>query len=104
MSDRAWVKALLLSDLEADWVSLASVNGRQYAIYDTPDGLHATLAQCSHAGALLTDGYFDRFTIECPLHQGCFDVRTGAATDAPATRPLRTFNVRVHDECIEIEV
>ena len=104
MSDRRWLTALPLADLEVGWVTLANVDGRQYALYDTPDGLYATLAQCSHAGALLTDGYFDGFTIECPLHQGCFDVRTGAATGMPATRALRTISVRVRDGQIEIEI
>ena len=104
MSERSWFRALPLAELEVGWVSLASVAGRQYALYDTPDGLRATIAQCSHAGALLTDGYFDGFTIECPLHQGCFDVRTGAATGTPATRSLRTVNVRVRGAYVEIEV
>jgi nitrite reductase/ring-hydroxylating ferredoxin subunit len=32
--------------------------------------------------------------IECPLHQGLFDVRTGEAMGPPCVEPVRTFAVR----------
>jgi ethylbenzene dioxygenase ferredoxin subunit len=42
---------------------------------------------------MLTDGYFEGETVECPLHGGCFNVKTGAATSFPCEKPLRTFPV-----------
>ena len=100
--DIEWHPVLASGDLERNWVTHVEHGGRAYAIYDTPTGLHASLAYCTHGGALLSDGYFDRHTIECPLHQGCFDVRTGEATGAPATRALRTVAVREHNSRIEL--
>ena len=35
--------------------------------------------------------------IECPLHQGRFDVRSGKALSAPVCVDLQTFPVQVHD-------
>ena len=99
-----WTRVIAIDELERGWVTAVACGRRQYAVYDTPSGFYATLAQCTHNGAALCDGYFDGHTIECPLHQGCFDVRTGEATGAPATRALKTFPVRSRDGWIELDI
>lgn len=99
-----WVSVLSATELERGDVTLVQVNHRQYVIYDAKDKLYASLAHCTQAGALLHDGYFDGHTIECPLHQGCFDIRTGAATGTPATRSLRVFPVRIRNGQIELKL
>jgi anthranilate 1,2-dioxygenase ferredoxin subunit len=40
--------------------------------------------------------------IECPLHQGQFDVRTGEPMCAPVTEPVRTYRVRVVAGTVEL--
>ena len=42
--------------------------------------------------------------IECPLHGGCFSIRTGEATCPPATEPLATYEVRIEGEDILIGI
>jgi len=49
-------------------------------------------------------GYFDGDVIECPVHQGRFDVRTGRVLGAPASTPLRTYAVKVVDGDVYVEV
>ena len=100
----AWVAAIPVDEVERNGVTLVRAAGRDYVIYDAPDGLYASLAYCTHQGALLRDGYFDRHLIECPLHQGCFDIRTGEPKGAPATRPLRVVAVREHAGMVELRV
>jgi 3-phenylpropionate/trans-cinnamate dioxygenase ferredoxin subunit len=34
-------------------------------------------------------------TVECWLHGSCFDLRTGASTGPPATKPVPTYPVKV---------
>ena len=99
-----WVAALAVGEIEKNGVTLARAGGRDYVIYDAPDGLYASLAYCTHQGALLRDGYFDRHLIECPLHQGCFDIRTGEPRGAPATRRLRVVEVRTRGDVVELRV
>ena len=72
------------------------------AVYDTVDGIFVSDSRCTHAGANLCDGYFDGKFIECPLHQGLFDARTGVAKAAPVTRPLKMFKARVHNGMVQI--
>lgn len=50
---------------------------------------------CTHAIAVLTDGYPEGDTVECPLHGGCFNVLTGEATHFPREEPLQAYEVGV---------
>ena len=51
-----------------------------------------------------SDGYVEDGCVECPLHQGTFDLRTGAPCKAPVTEPVRSFPVRVVAGRVEVGV
>ena len=104
MSSKTWQTVIALSALENRWVTRVTLGARLIAVYDTPSGIYASLALCNHGGADLCDGYFDRHIIECPLHQGAFDVRNGKPISAPATRPMKTFETRLKDGMVQILV
>jgi naphthalene 1,2-dioxygenase system ferredoxin subunit len=101
---RPWRDVIAVEDLERGWVTRVQVGARTLAVYDTPTGIYASLPLCNHGGADLCDGYFDRHVIECPLHQGAFDVRTGRPVSAPATRPMRTFEARVVEGRVQVRI
>src|SRR5260370_15521422 len=52
---------------------------------------------CTHGHAFLSEGYCDgaEGVVECPLHGGLFDFRTGAAAGAPAERAAATYAVKL---------
>ena len=102
MVDRAWCDAIAVEALEPRWVTRVQIGSRLLAFYDTPTGVYASLAACNHGGADLCDGYFDGHVIECPLHQGAFDVRDGRPVGAPATRPMRVFETRIQDGMVQV--
>lgn len=102
MSD--WVDLIAVADLEPGDVTPATLGGRKLAVYDAAEGIRVTAALCTHGGADLCDGYFDGRRIECPLHQGLFDVRDGRAVAAPATRPLKAFKARVVDGRVQVRI
>jgi naphthalene 1,2-dioxygenase system ferredoxin subunit len=66
------------------------------------DAFYATDNVCTHAFALLSDGFLDGTVVECPLHGGQFDVTSGAAVLEPAECDLRSYPVRVVDGHIEV--
>lgn len=76
--------------------------GIAIAIFRLGDELFALRDLCSHGAALLSDGYVENGCVECPLHQGLFDIRTGAHQCAPLTEPVRTFPVRIVDGRVEV--
>lgn len=102
MSNKSWCDLIAVDELEKDWVTRVEVGRKVIAVYDTPTGIHASLALCTHGGADLCDGYFDDHVIECPLHQGAFDVRDGQPIAAPATRPMRTLQLRVRGGRVQV--
>lgn len=103
-ANQEWMDVIAVEALEPGWVTRIDFGSRRLAIYDTPSGIYASLALCNHGGADLCDGYFDGHVIECPLHQGAFDVRDGAPVSAPATRRMRVFETRVKDGTVQILV
>ena len=72
------------------------------ALYRVEKEIFATDNRCTHGLAPLCDGYLDGHIIECPMHQGRFDVRTGRCVAAPVTKELRTYPVRVVDGFVEV--
>lgn len=101
--EKAWLDVIAVADLEKHWVTRVDFGSRKLAVYDTPSGVYASLALCNHGGADLCDGYFDEHVIECPLHQGAFDVRSGHPVSAPATRQMKTFETRVEQGMVQIK-
>ena len=102
MNNKKWQALAKLTELEPGDATPIELNGRMYAVFDTVDGYFVSDARCTHAGASLCDGYFDGKHIECPLHQGLFDARTGKALAAPVTRNLKMIECRVTDNVLEI--
>ncbi len=102
VSVKEWKDVIPVAGIEEKWVTRVQFGTRMIAVYDTPTGVYASLALCNHGGADLCDGYFDGHVIECPLHQGAFDVRDGKAICSPATRPMKTFETRVQSGMVQI--
>ena len=69
---------------------------RSIAIYRLSDGVFATDAICTHGNADLCGGFVeDDAQIECPLHQGRFDIRSGRALCEPLEQDLAVHPARV---------
>jgi naphthalene 1,2-dioxygenase system ferredoxin subunit len=95
MSNPKWVDALSVDELPTDDVIGIVVAGRDIAVYTVGDAVYATDNTCTHGQARLCDGFLEGHEIECPLHQARFDLRTGAATCAPAVEAVKTYPVRI---------
>jgi naphthalene 1,2-dioxygenase ferredoxin component len=95
MSTPRWIEALATEELPTDDVVGVVVDGRDVAIYTVGGQVYATDNLCTHGNARLCDGFLDGHAIECPLHQGQFDVRNGQPLCAPVTEALRSYPVRL---------
>ncbi|AZG11160.1 non-heme iron oxygenase ferredoxin subunit [Pigmentiphaga sp. H8] len=70
-----------------------TLDGQEVLLVRHEGAVYAMGNVCSHAYALLTDGWYEDGCVECPLHQAAFDVRTGRPTCGPATAPVPIFAV-----------
>ena len=98
MSEMTWIDAMAADALPADDVVGVEVAGRDIAIYTVGDAVYATDNLCTHGHARLCDGFLDGHLIECPLHQGQFDVRDGQPACAPVTEALRSYPVKIEGQ------
>lgn len=80
----AEAKAVKVADRE---IALCLVDGECFAVGNI----------CTHQHAYLSDGYVEDGCIECPLHQGRFDLRTGKAMGPPVSEPVPTYPTKIED-------
>jgi anthranilate 1,2-dioxygenase ferredoxin component len=78
--------------------------GLAIAVFRQGEALHALHDLCTHGNAKLSDGYVENGCVECPLHQGLFDLGTGEPCGGPVTEAVRTFPVRVVAGRVEVAV
>src|SRR5262249_55735398 len=78
--------------------------GVPLALYDLEGTIYATHGVCTHAMALLSEGFVEDGKIECPLHQGLFDIRTGEALGPPGTTGIQTFAVKVEGDDVPVDL
>ncbi len=93
----AWQKVASLGDFGDRDVIGIELAGEPVALFRLGDDVHATGGICTHEFADLANGFVEAEdgTVECPLHQALFDVRSGRALCAPATENLKVYKVKI---------
>lgn len=73
-------------------VAVCYVNGEVWAVQD----------KCTHGAASLSEGYLEDGTLECPMHGGIFDIRTGQPVCLPASVKLQRFAVSIRENTVHL--
>ena len=100
-----WIKAVAADEVENDDVIRWDHGGRTFAIYRTEDDEYfASDGLCTHENVHLADGLLMEYEIECPKHNGRFDIRDGSARRAPVCEALRTYPVKIEAGQVWVKV
>lgn len=75
-------------------VCLINFEGDYYALGDC----------CTHQDASLSDGEIIGDEIECPLHGGAFEIKTGLPANFPVVTPAEVYQVRIENNQILIGI
>jgi MocE subfamily Rieske [2Fe-2S] domain protein len=102
--DQNWHLAGVVDDFEDEDVEQLKVGPLAIAVYRAKGEFYATQDLCTHEHAYLSDGIVIDCVVECPFHQGRFDVRNGKALGAPVTVALKTYPVKIVDGRIYVAV
>jgi len=100
-----WVEVCAVDDLDEEEVIGFDYNSKKYAVYRLlGDNFYASDGLCTHekvalAGGLVLDG-----CIECPMHNGRFDVATGKAVKPPVHEDLKTYSVEQRGDKVFINI
>ena len=101
-----YVKAASLSQLPEGGALGVEVSGVRVALARVGDEVYAIADNCSHRDFPLSHGEVDAAacTLTCEWHGAAFDLRTGAPTCLPATRPIAVYPASVEDGAVWVEV
>ena len=77
---------------EENWIEVGSTDSIE------EDGI------CTHEAVHLEDGLVMDDEIECPMHQGIFNIKSGEALSPPACEDLKTYPVKVDNDKIFIKI
>jgi nitrite reductase/ring-hydroxylating ferredoxin subunit len=99
-----WIPIAKVADVPEETGTLrVSHGGEAVCLYLVDDKVCATQDRCPHGNASLSEGYIVDGMIECPLHQGMFDIATGVVKTPPCTVNLITYPVKVEDGVIYLK-
>ena len=100
-----WVAVCPVSKITTGSIIRFNHGDATYAVYRTHEGeLFATDGICSHGNTHLSEGVLKGEVVECPKHNGRFNVRTGEAVKVPACVRMRTYEVDVSGGYCRIRV
>ena len=100
----SWMDVMALEDVFDGEVMAVNVQGKEIALYEVQGELYATDNLCTHGAARLSDGFLEGREIECPFHQGRFDVCTGKALCEPLTENIRVYPVRIENKRVFVNI
>lgn len=98
-----WIDIAAFDDVEDDDVIQVFSGDLRLAVYKVDEQVYVTDDRCTHQEASLSDGYLDGTTIECPRHQGIFNICTGKVLRTPPEKGLRAYETKVVNDRILIK-
>ncbi len=66
--------------------------------------LFATDRICTHEEADLSTGMLSEEGVRCPLHLSVFNLQTGEPQNPPAENALKTYNIKINENEVYVEV
>lgn len=100
-----WIEVCAAADLARADVIRFDHGQKTYALYRDSEGRpYATDGLCTHGNTHLSDGLIVGNMIECPKHNGRFNLIDGSPARAPVCRGLATYPIEERRERIRINV
>ena len=100
-----WVKACKKEEIEVEDLIRFDFENKTFAIYCSPsEEYFCTDGICTHENVHLEDGLVMDDIIECPMHNGQFNYKTGKAVRSPACDDLKTYELKVIEDDIFIDI
>jgi 3-phenylpropionate/trans-cinnamate dioxygenase ferredoxin subunit len=99
-----WIDVAPAEDFEPGSWRTIEYDDRVIAVFNLDGDFYAIEDICTHDGAELTGGEIEGTEIVCPRHGARFDIITGEALTPPAYEDIDTFEVRVKDGTVQVNV
>jgi len=104
MTDKAFVAVAKLEDVPPGGKKCVKVEDEAIVLCHSKNRIFAVQNLCSHAHEAIDEGRMRGGWIACPVHGARFDLETGAPLNPPALLPIKTYEVRIVDDVIEVAI
>lgn len=104
MSEKTFVAVAKLDELPAGTKIVAMAGSVELVLCNTKDKIFAVENLCSHAHEKLDCGKMKNGWLSCPVHGARFDLETGEPMNPPATMAIKTYEVRIAGDTIEVAI
>jgi 3-phenylpropionate/trans-cinnamate dioxygenase ferredoxin subunit len=99
-----WIEVGLEKDCPQGQRLVVDTDAGKIGIFHLSQGFYAIEDRCSHDNGELASGECDGDEIICPRHGARFCLLNGKALTPPAYEDIETFQVRVQDGMIQIDI
>jgi len=99
-----WIKACDTSKVASGELFGFDHNDKKILLTNLDGKIYATDRICTHAEADLSTGILSEEGIRCPLHLSVFNLESGEPQNPPAEKSLQTYNVKIDQNEIYVEV
>jgi nitrite reductase/ring-hydroxylating ferredoxin subunit len=99
-NDLKWLEVAKTSDLSPGEVMYVEVGNDPVALINLDGEYFALNDMCTHQDASLSDGEVVGDEIECPMHGGAFEIRTGLPANFPVVVAVETYAVKTEGDAV----
>jgi 3-phenylpropionate/trans-cinnamate dioxygenase ferredoxin subunit len=114
----SFIEAGQTSEFEDGTMKKVLAQGQEILLVRVGDKYYATENRCTHLGGDLSEGRLEGTVVTCPRHGSQFDLRNGKVVRwlkgsgllsavgkaLKPSKPLKTYNVRIEGNAIQIEI
>lgn len=102
MTDGSFVTVAKVGELNPGEMMYVEVGDEPVCLINLDGEFFALNDVCTHQDASLSDGEIVGDEVECPLHGGAFEIRTGQPAAFPVVVPVETYRVRVVGDEVQV--
>jgi len=99
-----WIKACNIDQVKDGQLFGLNLDDKKILLANQKGKIYATDLICTHAEADLSTGFLNEEGIRCPLHLSVFNLQDGKPQNLPAETPLKTYNVKIDQNEVYVEV
>jgi nitrite reductase/ring-hydroxylating ferredoxin subunit len=99
-----WIKACATEKVASGELYGFDHDDKKILLANLDGKIFATDRICTHAEADLSTGILSEEGIRCPLHLSVFDLNTGKPQNPPAEESLKTYNIKIENNEVYVEV
>jgi len=99
-----FVKVALTKDVRPGQMKNAKIEQKEICVANVAGQFFVIGNRCTHMSCLLSDGILNGSNVTCPCHGSTFNVQTGNVMNGPAARSEPSYQVKVENDQILVNV